>query len=74
LLLAAVELFHPHPHDPLDLDVQTWLAVHYAQIVLFPLGAGPGDARALRTRRGHLSGGDVCLRDQLYLVRRRLAW
>jgi hypothetical protein len=39
LLLAAVELFHPHPHDPLDLDVQTWLAVHYAQIPLFPLSA-----------------------------------
>ena len=39
LLLAVVELFHPHPHDPLDLDVQTWLAVHYAQILLFPLSA-----------------------------------
>jgi len=39
LLLAVVELFHPHPHDLLDLDVQTWLAVHYAQILLFPLSA-----------------------------------
>lgn len=39
LLLAIVELFHPHPHDVLDLDVQTWLAVHYAQILLFPLSA-----------------------------------
>ncbi len=39
LLLAVVELFHPHPHDLLDLDVQTWLAVHYAQIPLFPLSA-----------------------------------
>jgi len=39
LLLAVVELFHPHPHDLLDLDVQTWLAIHYAQIPLFPLSA-----------------------------------
>jgi hypothetical protein len=35
LLLAVVELFHPHPHDLLKLDVQTWLVVHYAQIPLF---------------------------------------
>src|SRR5262245_58197515 len=39
LMLAVVECFHPHPHDLLDLDVQTWLAVHYAQIPLFPLSA-----------------------------------
>jgi CheY-like chemotaxis protein len=39
LLLAVVELFHPHPGDVLSLDVQTWLAVHYAQILLFPLSA-----------------------------------
>jgi uncharacterized membrane protein YqjE len=39
LLLAVVELFHPHPRDLLDLDVQTWLAVHYAQLPLFPLSA-----------------------------------
>jgi hypothetical protein len=39
LLLAVVECFHPHPRDPLDLDVSTWLAVHYAQIALFPLSA-----------------------------------
>ena len=39
LLLAVVECFHPHPHDLLDLDVQTWLAIHYAQIPLFPLSA-----------------------------------
>jgi hypothetical protein len=39
LLLAVVELFHPQPHDLLNLDVQTWLAVHYAQILLFPLSA-----------------------------------
>lgn len=39
LLLAAVELLHPHPGDLLDLDAKTWLAVHYAQILLFPLSA-----------------------------------
>jgi hypothetical protein len=39
LLLAAVELFHPDPGDLLDLDARTWLAVHYAQIPLFPLSA-----------------------------------
>jgi hypothetical protein len=39
LLLAIVELFHPYPHDLLKLDVQTWLYVHYAQVLLFPLSA-----------------------------------
>jgi uncharacterized membrane protein YqjE len=39
LALAVVELFHPHPHDLLDLDVHTWLVVHYAQIPLFALSA-----------------------------------
>jgi len=39
LSLAIVEIFHPHPHDLLRLDVRTWLAVHYAQIALFPLAA-----------------------------------
>src|SRR5262249_18243462 len=39
LILAIVECFHPHPHDLLELDVQTWLWVHYAQIPLFPLAA-----------------------------------
>ena len=39
LLLAVVEFFHPHLGDPLRLDVQTWLVVHYAQIPLFPLSA-----------------------------------
>jgi hypothetical protein len=39
LILAIVECFHPHPHDLLGLDVQTWLWVHYAQILLFPLSA-----------------------------------
>jgi uncharacterized membrane protein YqjE len=38
-LLALVELLHPQPHDLLRLDVDTWLAVHYAQILLFPLAA-----------------------------------
>jgi hypothetical protein len=39
LLLAIVELFHPHPHDLLELNVSAWLWVHYAQIPLFPLSA-----------------------------------
>jgi hypothetical protein len=39
LLLAIVEIIHPQPHDLMKLDVQTWLAVHYAQIALFPLTA-----------------------------------
>src|SRR5579875_871118 len=37
LLLAVVEVFHPQPHELLNLDVHTWLAVHYAQVALFPL-------------------------------------
>src|SRR5262245_52955527 len=39
LMLAAVEVFHPHPHDLFDVDIARWMAVHYAQIVLFPLAA-----------------------------------
>lgn len=39
LLLAVVEIIHPQPHDLMKLDVRTWLAVHYAQIALFPLTA-----------------------------------
>ena len=39
LALALVELFHPHPRDLLQLDVKTWLVVHYAQIPLFALSA-----------------------------------
>ena len=39
LSLAVVECFHPHPGDLLNVDVRTWLAVHYLQIPLFPLSA-----------------------------------
>jgi hypothetical protein len=39
IILAIVEIFHPHPHALLQLDVQTWLKVHYAQVLLFPLSA-----------------------------------
>jgi hypothetical protein len=39
LALAALEMFHPHPHDVFDLDLQIWLVVHYLQIPLFPLAA-----------------------------------
>lgn len=39
LVLAVVEVFHPHPHDLLDLDLRIWLSVHFAQLLLFPLAA-----------------------------------
>ena len=39
LALAVLELFHPHPHDLWRLDLRVWMAVHYAQILLFPLTA-----------------------------------
>jgi hypothetical protein len=39
LALAILELFHPHPHDVFDLDLQTWLVVHYLQMPLMPLAA-----------------------------------
>ena len=39
LTLAVLELFHPQPHDLFGLDLRAWMAVHYAQILLFPLTA-----------------------------------
>jgi hypothetical protein len=39
LTLAILELFHPHPHDLFSLDLKAWMAVHYLQILLFPLAA-----------------------------------
>ena len=40
LALAILELFHPHPpHDLFQLDVRTWLLVHYLQLPLMPLAA-----------------------------------
>ena len=39
LVLAVVEVFHPHPHDLFKLDINAWLFVHYAQLLLFPLSA-----------------------------------
>ncbi|HET6804750.1 MAG TPA: hypothetical protein VFH59_04825 [Frateuria sp.] len=39
LVLAILEIFHPHPHDLFDLDVRRWMFVHYAQVPLFPLAA-----------------------------------
>jgi hypothetical protein len=38
-VLATLEMFHPHPHDLLEVNLTAWLAVHYAQILLFPLAA-----------------------------------
>jgi hypothetical protein len=51
LLLAVVELAHPQPGVLLNLDVQAWLAVHYAQIPLFPL-SGLAVAALVRGRAG----------------------
>ena len=39
LALAVLEIFHPHPHDVMNLDTRVWLLVHYLQIPLFPLSA-----------------------------------
>src|SRR4030095_8201870 len=51
LLLAIVEIFHPHPHDLLKLDLRAWLFVHYSQILLFPLAA-LAVAMLVRTQTG----------------------
>ena len=51
LLLAVVEAFHPQPRDLMSLDARMWLAVHYAQIALFPLSA-LGMAWLIRGRTG----------------------
>src|SRR5262249_38479058 len=51
LALAILEVFHPHVHDLLDVDVRRWLLVHYAQIPLFAL-AGLAVAMLVRGRRG----------------------
>jgi len=37
--LAVLEMFHPHPHGLLFVDVDSWLVVHYLQILLFSLSA-----------------------------------
>ena len=39
LCLAVLECFHPHAMDLLELPTGRWLAVHYAQALLFPLAA-----------------------------------
>jgi hypothetical protein len=39
LTLAVLEIFHPHPHDLLQLPLRRWMVVHYAQMALFPLAA-----------------------------------
>ena len=57
LALAVLEVFHPHPGDLLALDVERWLAVHYAQILLFPLA---GVAVALLVRERDDVAAKVC--------------
>jgi hypothetical protein len=39
LALAVLEMFHPHVHDLMDVDLRVWLTIHYAQIPLFMLSA-----------------------------------
>jgi len=52
LTLAIVEIVHPHAHDLFDVDLTRWMAVHYAQIVLFPLAAW-SQAMLIRGERGY---------------------
>jgi hypothetical protein len=33
-LALVVELFHPHPHDLLQLDLPRWMFVHYAAVAI----------------------------------------
>jgi hypothetical protein len=63
LLLAVVEIFHPHPHNLLELDVNRWLTVHYLQLLLFPLCAMA--VAALVRDRADISGR-VC-RDAMFV-------
>jgi hypothetical protein len=49
--LAIVEIFHPHAHNLLALDVPTWLTVHYVQAPLFALSAF-AVASLVRTQTG----------------------
>lgn len=49
--LAILEIFHPHPHNLLALDVRTWMVVHYFQVPLFALSA-LAIARLVRKREG----------------------
>lgn len=37
--LAVLEIFHPHVHDLMALDLRLWLTIHYAQMPLFVLAA-----------------------------------
>jgi len=37
LLLAILEIFHPHVHDFLNLDLRLWMTIHYAQMPFFAL-------------------------------------
>jgi hypothetical protein len=39
LALAVLEIFHPHPHELFQLNLNVWLAVHYLQLPLMPLAA-----------------------------------
>jgi hypothetical protein len=51
LALAIAELFHPHPHDLLHVDLQPRMAVHCTQLALFPL-AGLAECALVAGLRG----------------------
>jgi hypothetical protein len=55
LTLAIVEVFHPHSHDLMIIDVPRWLMVHYTQLVLFPLAA-LSQTLLIRGRTGYAAG------------------
>jgi len=52
LTLAIVETIHPHAHDLFAIDLTRWMAVHYAQIALFPLAAW-SQVMLIRGERGY---------------------
>lgn len=55
LALGTLEIFHPHVHDVFDLPLDRWLAVHYSQMLLFPLAA-LSVVLLVRGRRGFAAG------------------
>src|SRR5262245_34813122 len=52
LALAIVETIHPQAHDLFAIDLTRWMAVHYAQIALFPLAAW-SQVMLIRGERGY---------------------
>jgi hypothetical protein len=55
LTLAIVDILHPHAHDLFEIGLTRWMAVHYAQIILFPLAAW-SQTMLIRGERGYAAG------------------